>query len=141
MKNINLQNGRVLPTGLLWWTAVRASGPGGQHVNRTASRVVLRFDASKADLSLSERERLARVAGRRMDAAGRILLTSQATRSQARNLAETKTRLVRLVERALEVPVVRTASAPPPSAEIRRLQAKRRQANKKLLRTGRLEYA
>ncbi|MSP92720.1 MAG: aminoacyl-tRNA hydrolase [Myxococcales bacterium] len=132
MTDLPIRPGLTLPAALLEWTAVRASGPGGQHVNRTSTRVELRFDlANCAELDDGAKARVRRLAGRRLDADGKVLLTSQLTRSQDRNLDDARTRLAELVARALEPPVKRVATRPGKAAKRRRVEDKRRQGERK----------
>lgn len=123
----------TVPAQALHWTAVRASGPGGQHVNRTESRVVLRCDPAAIPwLHPSAATRLRKLAGdSRLDAQGRILISSQATREQARNLEDARHRLAELLRAALVRPKPRIATRPTKGSVRRRLDAKRRQGEKK----------
>ncbi len=84
----------VIPAAELAWTAVRASGPGGQNVNKVASKVELRFDlANTQALSPSVKARLGQLAENRLDADGCILITSQLTRDQHQNLEDAREKL------------------------------------------------
>jgi ribosome-associated protein len=116
---------------------VRASGPGGQNVNKVSSAVQLRFDLS-GSRSLPEelRERLARLAGRRLTRDGVIVIIAQRYRTQERNRQDALERLIALVRRAAEPPVPRRPTKPSRAAKERRLQAKaKRSAIKELRRT------
>lgn len=122
----------TLPGDDLTWTAVRSSGPGGQNVNKVSSRVDLRFDlAGTTALDPDTRERLRNLAKGRLDAEGRILLTSEKTRDQPRNLEDAREKLRALVLAALVVPKVRRATKPSRGAKRRRLEDKRHHATKK----------
>jgi ribosome-associated protein len=125
----------VIPGAELSWTAVRASGPGGQNVNKVASKVELRFDllGSRA-LAADVKARLRDLAGSRVDATGQLLLTSQLTRDQSRNLEDARAKLADLVRRALRPPRKRKATRPSLGAKRRRLEHKRRQGEKKTMR-------
>ena len=111
---------------------VRASGPGGQNVNKVSSAVQLRFDLS-GSRSLPEdvRERLRRLAGHRLTREGVIVIIAQRYRSQERNRQDALDRLVALVRRAAEAPTPRRPTKPSRAAKERRLQAKARGATTK----------
>ena len=108
---------------------VRASGPGGQNVNKVSSAVQIRFDLS-GSRSLPEdvRERLARLAGRRLTRDGVIVIIAQRYRTQERNRQDALDRLVALIRRAAEPPTPRWPTKPSRAAKERRLQAKARRA-------------
>jgi ribosome-associated protein len=108
---------------------IRASGPGGQNVNKVSSAVQLRFDLS-GSRSLPEnlRERLARLAGRRLTRDGVIVIIAQRYRTQERNRQDALDRLIALVRRAAEPPTPRRPTKPSRAAKERRLQAKARRA-------------
>ena len=111
---------------------VRASGPGGQNVNKVSSAVQLRFDLS-GSRSLPEdvRERLARLAGHRLTRDGVIVIIAQRYRTQDRNRQDALDRLIALVRRAAEPPTPRRPTKPSRAAKERRLQAKARRATTK----------
>ena len=122
----------VIPAAELEWGAVRASGPGGQNVNKVATKVELRFDvAGSTVLSPAVKARLVALAGRRIDAEGRLLIISQASRSQSGNLADARERLAALVRAALVRPKTRRRTRPTRGSVRRRLDSKRRHAEKK----------
>lgn len=116
---------------------IRASGPGGQNVNKVSSAVQIRFDLS-GSLSLPEdvRERLARLAGRRLTRDGVIVIIAQRYRTQERNRQDALDRLVALIRRAAEPPTPRRPTKPSRAAKERRLRAKARRAATKELRRG-----
>src|SRR3984893_1331752 len=111
---------------------VRASGPGGQNVNKVSSAVQLRFDLS-GSRSLPEevRERLARLAGRRLTRDGVIVIIAQRHRTQERNRQDALDRLIALIRRAAEPPTPRRPTKPSRAAKERSLQAKDRRATVK----------
>lgn len=131
--------GRItLPGSELSWKAVRASGPGGQNVNKVASKVELRFDlAHTTSLDYGVKARLRALASGRLDADGALVIVSQATRSQEQNLEDARQRLAELVRRALIVPKRRRDTRPTRGSVERRLEGKRRQGNKKQTRRTR----
>jgi ribosome-associated protein len=125
----------VIPESAIEWKAVRASGPGGQNVNKVASKVEMRVDLSRIEgLSDDARTRLRTLAASRMDATGRVLLTSQLTRDQGRNLADAMAKVEALVERAEIPPKPRKATKPSRAAKARRVDAKKLDARRKVNR-------
>jgi ribosome-associated protein len=115
---------------------IRASGPGGQNVNKLATAVQLRFDVARSGLPADVRARLARLAGRRMTADGVLVITAQRHRTQARNRDDARERLIELIRRAAAPPVPRRPTRPPARARRARLETKKRRSGLKRLRTG-----
>jgi ribosome-associated protein len=121
-----------IPERELEWTAVRSSGPGGQNVNKVASKVELRFDFEGSEaLPASVKARLRGLAQHRLDAEGRIVITSQVTRNQPQNLADARKRLAELIAKALVVPKRRRPTRPSKAAKRARVSDKRVHSKKK----------
>jgi ribosome-associated protein len=135
---IRIRRGVEVPGSAITWRAVRSSGPGGQNVNKVASKVELRVDLEAiVGLDAAARERLAALASRRRDSRGRLLVTSQRTRDQSRNLEDVREKVRRLVGRALVTPKRRRRTRPSATAVEARLRAKRlRGARKRDRRSG-----
>ena len=124
-----------VPAAALSVRAVRASGPGGQNVNKVATKIDLRVDLDGIEgLPDAARARLAARARHRLDAEGRLVVTSQATRNQARNLEDARDKVRALIAAALVRPRARTATRPTATAREQRLGAKRARGAVKRLR-------
>jgi len=132
MDPLTVRPGLVIPARHLGFVSARASGPGGQNVNKVESKVALHFDFEGSGV-LPEAVK-ARIRGRyrgRLGADGRLVVSSQKTRDRARNLEDARERLVRLLLAVLVAPKPRKPTAPSRAARRRRLDDKRRRAERK----------
>ena len=113
---------------------VRASGPGGQNVNKLATAAQLRFDSGKIALPDDARARLIRLAGQRMTKEGVIVIHAQRFRTQERNRADATERLVELLKEAMVRPTPRRPTKPTHGSKQRRLDGKKRRSDIKARR-------
>ena len=134
MATISIAPGLVIDDSALTEHFVRASGPGGQNVNKVATAVELRLDLDRSTLPDDVKERLRALAGRRLHADGSLVIDSRVFRSQERNREAARERLVELIRRAARKPVRRRATKPGKAARETRLQTKKRRSTVKALR-------
>lgn len=122
----------VIPASAIEWQFARSAGPGGQHVNRTSSKAVLRFVVRDSPHLPSEvRSRLEAQQRSRLTADGELLISSQRFRDQHRNVADCLAKLSAMIERAAVRPTVRRKTKIPRAAVARRLATKRHRSETK----------
>jgi len=122
---IFVEGGVLVPANALEARAVRSSGPGGQNVNKVASKIELKVDLEKIQgMDAAGRKRLLRIIGKRIDSSGRLLVTSQRTRDQYRNLQDARKKVHDWIAQALHPPKKRIRTQPSEASARRRLEAK-----------------
>jgi ribosome-associated protein len=132
---IEITSWLAIPEEDLSWKAARASGPGGQHVNKTSTAVELRFDVRGSRLLPEDmKERLTTLAGSRMTQDGVIVLFAQGSRSQEMNRQDATDRLVELLKAAAVRPKRRRPTKPTYASKLRRLESKTRRGSVKSTR-------
>jgi ribosome-associated protein len=130
--DLEIRVGLVIPAGELILTGSRSSGPGGQHVNKSSTRVSLRWNISESRaLDERSRSRLQARLGSRLTRRGELIVHADRERSRQRNLDAVRRRMAALVEEALRQRASRRTTRPTRGSEERRLDAKRRQATTK----------
>jgi ribosome-associated protein len=122
---IFVEGGVLVPADALETRAVRASGPGGQNVNKVASKIELKVNLERIQgLDAAGHKRLLRIVARRIDSGGRLLVTSQRTRDQYRNLQDARKKVHDWIAQALRPPKKRIRTQPSEASTTRRLEAK-----------------
>lgn len=134
-EHIVVRPGIVIPADAVVMRAVRSSGPGGQNVNKVSSKVELHVDLDRiVGLDFGARHRLRLACAHRLDAEGRLLVVSQKTRDQSRNLADARDRVRAIVASALERPKPRRPTGPSRGSIERRIREKKHRSRTKASR-------
>ena len=134
-QDVRLSDGTIIPAREIELSFARSGGPGGQHVNTSATKVELRFDvAGSPTLDDARKARIADALGTRMTADGVLVLQASEYRSQARNRDAVHARLRTLLSSALRPPRPRRPTRVPARSRRRRLESKRRRSERKRLR-------
>lgn len=135
MEDLHIRGRIVIPAADLDWSASRSGGSGGQHVNKTSTKVDLRFDLPGTNaLHPAVKARLRKQADTQLDGEGQVIVVSSATRSQSANLEDARERLREKILAALVRPKRRRKTKPSRGAKRRRLKAKRIRSEKKKMR-------
>jgi ribosome-associated protein len=126
---IEISEAIFVPAKAIQMKAVRSGGPGGQNVNKVASKVELRIDLERIEgLDDGARQRLRQAVRNQLDAQGIWIVVSSLTRDQIKNLEDARGKVVRAIEKALSVPKHRTPTRPTRSSQNRRVETKKRTA-------------
>jgi ribosome-associated protein len=134
---IRITDSLTIDEDAIVWNFVRASGPGGQNVNKVSTAAELRFDIASASLPEDLKLRLRTVAGRQLTQDGTLVITAQETRSQERNREIALRKLIEMLRKAAHRPKRRIATRPTKASKTRRLDEKSKHSKTKKLRNVR----
>jgi ribosome-associated protein len=138
--DVPIKNGIVIPSHELEITASRAGGPGGQHVNKTSTRITVRWNIKKSDIMTAEqKERIIQKLASAITAEGDLIIHSSSSRSQDQNKKDALDRLAYIVRNALHIPKKRMATKVSRGTKEARLQEKGKRSKIKKMR-GRIDY-
>jgi ribosome-associated protein len=134
---IDIAPGVVIADDELEWKFIRASGPGGQNVNKVSSAVQMRFNLPcNTSIPVAARNRLRRLAGQKLLDDGTILIAARSERSQEQNRRDAQERLAALIRAALIEPKIRRKTKPTKGSKERRIESKKRRGATKQGRSG-----
>jgi ribosome-associated protein len=134
---MDIAHGITIPEDELHFSFARSGGPGGQNVNKVASKAILHWNlAANTSLPADVRERLRGLQRRRLTTEGELVIHGQRFRDQAKNVEDCRERLREMVVQALQRPKLRKPTRPSRAAKRRRLEAKRQQSQRKAQRRG-----
>ena len=134
---LRINDSLVIDESELAWNFVRASGPGGQNVNKVSTAAELRFDVANASLPYDLKTRLKTIAGRQLTQDGILVITCQEFRSQERNRETALSKLIAMLKQAAVRPKRRIATRPTRASKTRRLDSKTKHSKTKKLRAVR----
>ncbi|MER2493160.1 alternative ribosome rescue aminoacyl-tRNA hydrolase ArfB [Catenovulum sediminis] len=137
---LKISNKVLIPENEIEWQFIRASGPGGQHVNKTSTAAQLIFDIKASSLPDFYKSRLLNLADHRITKSGKIIIKSQSTRSQEDNRLQAQQQFVELIQKATAVQKKRIATKPTRASQKRRVEHKKQRGAVKAMRRSKTDY-